>query len=189
MAVCGSCSGAGKVSCSACGGTGNTSRFTSLGGGGVEINTCAVCYGSGRMQCNFCGGRGQVDFGGESASAQTPEELYHMGIALWSGSGYSDPNLAIDYFTQAIRLDPNNANTYHARGMAYDQLGRYAEAVADLSCAVSLYPDNAEYYNNRGNAYYAMNKLAEARRDWEKACDMGSTHGCENLERFFSLKK
>ena len=182
MKTCGSCLGRGKVTCSACGGRGHVSRFAA---DGVETTSCAVCYGSGRMRCDFCGGRGQIDFGGGSVSAQTPEEMYRKGIALWSGSGYTDPNLAVEYFTQAISLDPNNANTYHARGLAHHQLGSFTEAVTDLSRAISLYPDDAECYNARGNTYYAMNKLAEARQDWEKACDMGSTHGCENLKRFF----
>lgn len=181
MNTCGSCFGAGKVTCSACGGRGHISRFAS---GGLETNSCAVCYGSGRMRCNFCGGRGQVNVGGQSVSSKNPEVMYHKGIALWSGNGYTDPNLAIKYFTMAIRLDSNNSNTYHARGLAHHQLGNFTNAIADFSQAISLYSDDAECYNARGNSYYAMNKLNKARKDWEKACAMGSMHGRENIERF-----
>lgn len=72
MATCGSCLGRGKVSCSGCGGTGRISRFTSLGGGGVEINSCTVCYGTGRMRCDFCGGTGQVGSGGDESITRIP---------------------------------------------------------------------------------------------------------------------
>ena len=70
MPTCGTCFGAGKVSCSACGGTGRKSRFT--GGGEVEINSCLVCYGSGQMRCDFCGGTGQVGFGGREPGVKIP---------------------------------------------------------------------------------------------------------------------
>jgi len=181
MKTCGSCFGAGKVTCSACGGRGHVSRF---GAGEVETTSCAVCYGSGRMRCDFCGGRGQIYSGVEPVSVRTPEEMYRKGIALWSGNGYTDPNLAVEYFTRAIHLDPNNANTYHARGLAHHQLGSYTEAVADFSDAISLYPDDSEYYNARGSTYYAMNKSKKARKDWKKACAMGISQGRKNFDRF-----
>lgn len=182
MGICGSCLGTGKVTCSACGGRGYVSRFAA---DGVETTSCAVCGGRGHMRCDFCGGRGQIDSVVEPVSAQTPEEMYYKGTGLWGGNEYTDPNLAVEYFTEAIRLDHDNANTYHARGLAYHQLGSFSDAVADFSRAIKLYPDNAECYNARGNTYYAMNKSNKARKDWEKACTMGSTYGCENLERFF----
>jgi tetratricopeptide (TPR) repeat protein len=141
------------------------------------------------MRCDFCGGQGKIS-GAVSAHAPTPlskqsiaEEMYHKAIALWSGTGYRDPNSAIELFTHALNIDPNNSNTYHARGLAYHQLGRYTAALNDYGRAINLYPDDAEYYNARGNTYYAMNKLAKAKQDWEKACEMGSKQACENLER------
>lgn len=121
----------------------------------------------------------------ETVHVQTSQEIYSKGIALWSsGNGYSDPHLAFEYFTQAIGLDPNHGNIYHARGLAQHQLGRFTEAISDFDRAISLYPYDAEYYNARGNAYYALNKLGEARKDWENACKKGSKHGCDNLKRY-----
>ena len=98
MTTCGSCGGTGKVSCSACNGTGRISRFTSLGGGGVEINSCTVCYGTGRMKCDFCGGRGVLDSEGADRSISSvaigdvtnrlPSSgiaILVLGIASWLG--------------------------------------------------------------------------------------------------------
>ena len=84
------------------------------------------------------------------------EDWYQKGIALWNGSGYSDPNLAIEYFAKAAQLDPVNANTYHSRGIANRQIGLLSAAIEDFSRAISLYPDDAEYYNERGATYWAM---------------------------------
>ena len=112
------------------------------------------------------------------------EDLYKKGAALWSGTGYSDPRLAIDYFTQAAHLDPRAANIYHARGIAHCQLGLHREALADFNRSIFLNSNDPECFNWRGNTYYALNDRANARKDWEKACEMGSAIACQNLRKY-----
>lgn len=68
MTTCGSCFGAGKVSCSGCGGRGSKSRLTVRGD--LDVTSCFQCGGSGRMRCGFCGGTGKV---GPDISEQQPE--------------------------------------------------------------------------------------------------------------------
>jgi tetratricopeptide (TPR) repeat protein len=112
------------------------------------------------------------------------DDLYKKGIALWNGTGYSDPRLAIDYFTQAAHLLPQVANIYHSRGIAQLQLGLYKEALADFNRSISLGSDDAECYNWRGNTYYMLKDMSNARKDWEKACEMGSMIACQNLKNY-----
>jgi len=45
---------------------------------------------------------------------------------------------AISDFTETIRLDPNYANAFYGRGIAYLQTGNRAEADADLATAKLL---------------------------------------------------
>jgi tetratricopeptide (TPR) repeat protein len=61
---------------------------------------------------------------------------------------------AIADFTQAIRLDPNNALAYGERGNAYADKGDYDRAIADHTRTIKLDPNNAAAYSNRGLAYY-----------------------------------
>jgi Flp pilus assembly protein TadD len=42
---------------------------------------------------------------------------------------------AIADFTQAIRLDPNNAKAYRERGLAYNNKGDYDGAIGDCTQA------------------------------------------------------
>jgi tetratricopeptide (TPR) repeat protein len=105
-------------------------------------------------------------------------------MALWRDGKYTDPDLAIEYFTRACDLDPENANSYYARGLALHQLGLYNDALLNYELAMLYYPDDAEYYCAYGNAYYAAGKGDTAKKAWERACYMGSTVACDNLKRY-----
>jgi tetratricopeptide (TPR) repeat protein len=60
---------------------------------------------------------------------------------------------AIADFTQALRLDPNNATIYVERGNAYDNKGDFDQAIADHTQAIRLDPNYATAYNQRGYNY------------------------------------
>ena len=57
-------------------------------------------------------------------------------------------------YTEAIRLDPNNADAYTVRGVAYIQKKDYDRAIADCTEALRLNPNIADEYRKRGFAYY-----------------------------------
>ncbi len=57
----------------------------------------------------------------------------------------------LENFNQAIRLDPDNAELYRNRGVAYKKLGQFYYALRDFSRAIKLDPDDADSYNHRGN--------------------------------------
>ena len=67
--------------------------------------------------------------------------------ALPNVSNY--PN-AIDNYTQAIHLNPNNIIAYYNRGNALYNLGHYQSAIADYTKALKLNPNYSDIYNNRG---------------------------------------
>ena len=50
---------------------------------------------------------------------------------------------AIQDFTQAIDLDPNNAKYYNTRGNAYYGLKQYTKAILNYAQAIDLDPNNA----------------------------------------------
>jgi tetratricopeptide (TPR) repeat protein len=64
-----------------------------------------------------------------------------------------DFDQAIAACTNAIQLDPNDANVYFFRGSAYLNKGDYDSAIADFTQAIQLNPNNSMIYCNRGVAY------------------------------------
>ena len=76
---------------------------------------------------------------------------------------------AIAGFDQAIAVNPNNANAYNGRAMAYSALGDNERAFADLTQAITLSPENARLYYNRGLAYEALEQPEAAISDYDEA--------------------
>ena len=67
-------------------------------------------------------------------------------------SAIKDYDHAIADYSQAIRLNPDYAEAYNNRGLAYSLTGKteMANAIADYSQAIKLRPTYAYAYNNRG---------------------------------------
>ena len=61
-----------------------------------------------------------------------------------------DSEGAIQEFSHAIRLNPNDAKLYVYRGIAKASLGRYSAAILDYDAAIRLDPNYAKAYHNRG---------------------------------------
>src|SRR5437016_1925492 len=57
-----------------------------------------------------------------------------------------DYDQAIADYSEAIRLDPKNADIYSRRGTAYQLKSDYDRAIADYSEAIRLDPKNANIY-------------------------------------------
>ena len=81
-------------------------------------------------------------------------EWFSKAIALWDGGKFFNPEKSIEYLTQAIRLDPDFAPSYLPRGMAYDDLKQFDNAIADYDHAILLNPNDVAAYFSRGRAYF-----------------------------------
>src|SRR5450755_2574949 len=68
---------------------------------------------------------------------------------------------AIASFERAIRVNPNNANAYLYRGIAYRSRGEYEQALSDFDRAIELDPNNAEAYNNREKVLTELERNTE----------------------------
>lgn len=55
-----------------------------------------------------------------------------------------DYETAIDWYTKAIKLTPDNAIAYYARGTAYYRKGEYENAIADYERALELEPSRTD---------------------------------------------
>ncbi|XP_075695128.1 small glutamine-rich tetratricopeptide repeat-containing protein beta [Rhinoderma darwinii] len=79
---------------------------------------------------------------------------------------------ALDCYSQAVELDPNNAVYYCNRAAAHSQLGRHGDAIKDCEKAISIDAKYSKAYGRMGRALAAMNKYKEAISNYQKALDL-----------------
>ena len=116
------------------------------------------------------------------ACNKTKEAYIKQGIANTKLKKY---NQAIEDFSQAIDLDPNNAEYYYKRGITYGNLDQDQRAIEDFNEAIRLNPKYAEAYSNRGFVYMVkLKNKKKACSDWKQACELGD---CINLN--LAIKK
>ena len=81
---------------------------------------------------------------------------------------------AIPYYSKAIETDPNFANAYFSRGIAYAQgRGQFDQAISDYDKAIEINPKFAKAILSRGAAYYFEGEYDKAWADVHKAQSMG----------------
>ena len=78
-------------------------------------------------------------------------------------------DLAIKYFTKAIKLKPDYALAYNNRGAVYRSKGEHDLAIEDCNEAIRLKHDYAEPYSNRGAAYRNKGDYDRAIKDYDMA--------------------
>ncbi len=81
----------------------------------------------------------------------------------------TNPDMAIEDYTEAIQQEPNVAEYYFKRSYAYRIKKDYYRAISDLTEAIRLNPNDAMLYNNRGVAYYEKRDYDRAISDYNEA--------------------
>lgn len=69
---------------------------------------------------------------------------------------------ALTLYSEAIQLNPNEADFYLNRGLVYDYLERYQEAITDYTHAIHLDPQLSDSYNNRGRVYSFFGRISKS---------------------------
>jgi len=87
-----------------------------------------------------------------------------------------NPQKAVEAFTKAIKLTPNNEKFYVFRGNAYGEAGNNNQAVKDIAKAIKLNPKYAKAYVSRGNAYLRSGSYQQALKDYSMAVKLSPKH-------------
>ena len=92
----------------------------------------------------------------------------------WFEQGLSDlkshqNEKAIEAFSKALKADPNNAEAYNNRGIAWYSIGKYDRALDDYNKALEINPRSAEILSNRGITWFSKGKYNLAINDYDKA--------------------
>jgi tetratricopeptide (TPR) repeat protein len=86
----------------------------------------------------------------ESDSREIANLLWKKGNDQLQRGNFKEAALAL---TMAIKVQPNVAEVYGSRGIAYGNLGQLQSALKDFNQAIRLKPNLAEAYGNRGIIY------------------------------------
>jgi tetratricopeptide (TPR) repeat protein len=81
----------------------------------------------------------------------------------------------IEKYTNIIKQNPNDADAYFRRGMAYSSKGDYERAIQDLTKSIALEPVS-EAYNNRGYIYAERGNYNQAISDFNKSIELDPEH-------------
>ena len=92
---------------------------------------------------------------------------------------------ALNLASQAIKLDPKNADAYKCAGNALMSLERYDEAIRDYSLAVKYDAGNGNRYFDLGFAQATDERMADALKSLAKADELGCMP--ENLIQLYNL--
>lgn len=114
-----------------------------------------------------------VDLGGQATGVSPRDDVDHLarGKAEMERENFSE---AIEEFSLAIEDDPDSAEAYNLRGLAYSITGSFARAIEDCSKAIELDPDYADAYNNRGAAFSGLGEIDAAIQDYSKAIELNA---------------
>jgi Flp pilus assembly protein TadD len=100
-------------------------------------------------------------------AAQTSAEEYHArGVARQQAG---DAQGAIEDYTQALRLNPNDAAAYNNRGAARATVGDAQGAIEDYTQALRLDSNDADAYYNRGVVRRSLGDAQGAIEDYTQA--------------------
>ena len=70
-------------------------------------------------------------------------DIFRRGVALQENKDY---DLAIESFSEAIKIRPTYAEAYYARGNCYEAKGRPDEAIEDYNEVLRFSPGEAVAY-------------------------------------------
>ncbi len=98
-----------------------------------------------------------------------------------------DYRLAREQASQAIALNPENAQAYNFRAMALTKMGQYTEAVKDASAAVSLAPGNAAALQTRSWAFSKQKQYKQGLSDAEATLSVDPRNAFAYENKAFAL--
>ncbi|HDR05159.1 MAG TPA: tetratricopeptide repeat protein [Candidatus Marinimicrobia bacterium] len=81
-------------------------------------------------------------------------------------------DLALDYVSQALEIDPQNGAYYDTKAWIYFRIGNYQKALEYVEKAIELDGNSSEIYFHRGEILLALENLAAAKEAFQKAVEI-----------------
>jgi tetratricopeptide (TPR) repeat protein len=120
----------------------------------------------------------------ERAISLGPNEADNYGALTESLVLAGQPERAIDYGEQALRLNPRAISfAYVSLGWAYRLVGRYEEAIALLKKFLGQYPNQLGARLNLATAYQESGREEEARAEVAQVMRLNPNYSLETLRK------
>jgi len=79
---------------------------------------------------------------------------------------------AIEYYTYATEMDPNNPIFFTNRAAAYAHMGKWDKSLRDADKSVKLNPSWEKGFWRKGNAHMELGQFQEAQAAFKQALDL-----------------
>ena len=112
-----------------------------------------------------------VQFANQGVTAVSDNLRIKANMFIYLGYTYEDksPTMALSYFKQAAKLDPDFYKGYYERGRTEYMKKNFPAAKEQLALALNKNPGNAQIYGMLGQMFYGMDLYAKAAESYEKA--------------------
>ena len=104
---------------------------------------------------------------------ETAKDWKDKGNALVKEKKYKE---ALDCYTKAIEIDPNDPILYSNRSAMHLNLQEFDQSLADAEKAISLKSDYAKAYLRKGKALEGLNKIEEALETYKLGLEKDKTN-------------
>lgn len=111
--------------------------------------------------------------GSRKSEDSSYEELIESGKSAIASKNF---NSAIEFFSKAIKLEPQSSLAYYARALCYLNLKQYSEALSDLNFFISDRQDFAEAYLFRAFIHQLMERYTDAINDYSAVIRLDKTN-------------
>ena len=127
-------------------------------------------------------GLGWFIFASDDDAAETGPDVQAILDTGATAIAQDDVSVAIEQYTKAIEADPDNADAYARRALAYFQQGNHALALADADSSLELDGSQPIVLALRAKIYQQRGDLPAALADLDAAIELDTTNG-ELLEQ------
>ncbi|KAF8736030.1 hypothetical protein AX14_001032 [Amanita brunnescens Koide BX004] len=107
------------------------------------------------------------------ADKEKADKLKQEGNTLMSGKKYDE---AIESYTKAVAIDPNNPVYYSNRAAAHSSKNDHLAAVGDAEKAISVDPQFVKAYHRLGHAQYSLGDYRAAAEAFERGLKQDPTN-------------
>jgi uncharacterized protein (TIGR02145 family) len=101
----------------------------------------------------------------KSADNQTFNDYFNAGNNATNDKNYE---LSVYYFSEALKIQPNNSTAYNNRSWAKYLMGQCSGAISDADKSISL-GGNEFSYHTRASIYLCLDRCRDALNDFDKA--------------------
>lgn len=148
----------------------------------AKCSSCGAVVSDSDTTCSFCGTKNPE----YRAIDNDVNYLLEEAMAAYKNEQYA---MAINYYNQAIALDPDVVNAYFYLAAAYSVLKRYEEAIQAMEKAKALRPGNPPIYYNLGMLHKLNGRKVEARQNYEMALALSKKEPTPNNSFVKNIEK